>query len=379
MGDEQYYTDLGHRLARGEAAMHDPFWPPLYGEFLGYCGETGHLNATVIAAQIGLWAVTGLLLFLMAKRLGADATTTMIATGLYFTSTELVAFSHFFWPETLHLFLFTAAIWLLLSDQSKLRFFAWTLLGLCLLTKSLLLVSIVVLILYRFVQRPSYAALTIPILGIVIAFLAVLGFRGQVISYLGKSAAFNVLVGLHENHFHDHREDIAGKFYQSYGTDYDTRQKRILDELKHSWRPIPAIKGVPRHLARVFDRHSFLINQLPEGDYARYAGPRKWYHQVIQTWTQLHLLVALCAVVVGIWMWPQKDSIPFLAALIVPCVFIFSLIHTKSRFLVQFLPLIYLCAALGLRNFKNIRKLTFRQIVISGFLWIFIMAAFFAP
>ena len=151
IGDEIYYFGLASAIAAGQPVQHDPLWPPLYGEVMGMLFAAVGLRILVVQlVQIGLWLATGYFLFRMTERLVGRTVVAYVALALYLFSPELMAFSHYLWPETLHLFLMMGGLWLVIchGDRWWAAVASGVLFGLALLTKSLLLFALPILLLF---------------------------------------------------------------------------------------------------------------------------------------------------------------------------------------------------------------------------------------
>jgi hypothetical protein len=151
VGDEGYYVSLAAALAGGQPARHDPLWPPLYGEFVGLVFSVfGPRILVVQLIQIALWAATGYFFFRIVGHLFPSPGVAITALALYLFSPELIAFTHYLWPETVHLFLMITGLWLVIhhAGSRPAALAGGALFGLACLTKSLLLPLIIVIALF---------------------------------------------------------------------------------------------------------------------------------------------------------------------------------------------------------------------------------------
>jgi 4-amino-4-deoxy-L-arabinose transferase-like glycosyltransferase len=140
-GDEVMYADLAHRLAAGEDARIDPLWPPAYPRFLaGLLVLGGGSFVLTRCVQVALLFAAALLLRDLAARITGSAVAGTVAGALLLLDPQVGAFAHFLWPELPHLFLFLFAARILVAPRERPAWLAvaGVVLGLALLTKSLL-------------------------------------------------------------------------------------------------------------------------------------------------------------------------------------------------------------------------------------------------
>ncbi len=355
VGDEHYYAHLGTSLYKKGTTVHDPLWPPLYGELIAWSGPNiTELRVHVQVVQVGLWAITGLLWWQITRRLTESNRTAWILAAIYVSSIELSAFCSYLWPETLHLCLFSGAIWCFLDKRHITTFFGVFLLASCLFTKSLLLPSApLILIWHGYTMRHRNIKMWVLMVcaAAFLAYAATWAMRGQITSYFGQSASFNLLVGLSDKQYHDHTLETAGPILTELHAETDgyvDRNSAIKKRLIQEITVAKILTGVPSKLARVMDRHSFFVTQLPDGDRASYQGPMTLSHRLLKHGTQFHTLICFLLAVVGIALGYRRTWPLWVLPLV--CAAIFAIIHTKSRYLIQLLPIIYLYAAMGLNQ-----------------------------
>ena len=206
-GDEQtYWARAEIYLAGGEPAV-DLMWPPLYRRFLSLCwsplGRPSRLAVELV--QVLLLAAAALLLARFARREGLPLPWAAAAGAALFPPPTPAAFAHYFWPEILHLALFLGALELLRGGASKIwtAAFAGGLLGLALLTKSLLTGFLPILLLLDFLAAergkrwPRLAAI---VAGLLLVICPTPPSNQRVIRKLtiADSSTFNLWVGLND-------------------------------------------------------------------------------------------------------------------------------------------------------------------------------------
>ena len=228
IGDENYYFGLASAIAAGQSVQHDPLWPPLYGEATGILFSiVGPHLLTLQLIQIGLWLATGYFLFQMTERLVGQTAIACVALALYLFAPDLMAFSHYLWPETLHMFLMMAGLWLVICHgRSRWAFIAsGVLFGLALLTKSLLLPMLPVLLVFVLLVKNNGNTSRARIIGagllagaclttVVMLLMASPQDRGEL--SVGGSTVFNVWVGLKDTAQMDTEDVIVGQEHQQF-------------------------------------------------------------------------------------------------------------------------------------------------------------------
>jgi hypothetical protein len=140
-GDEHYYTGVATAIASGQPVDWSPLWPPFYGQLMGHLfALVGVHPIAMQAVQIVAWLAAGIMIHRTALALASDRLAANVTAGLFLLSPELMAFSHFFWSEMMHLVFMVAAFWLMACHPRNLVAVvaSGVLVGLALLTKLLL-------------------------------------------------------------------------------------------------------------------------------------------------------------------------------------------------------------------------------------------------
>ncbi|HEV7669799.1 MAG TPA: phospholipid carrier-dependent glycosyltransferase [Thermoanaerobaculia bacterium] len=392
-GDEVLYLTAARRVLGGGPSDLDPLWPPLYPHLLAALGAS-HLAAEI--SQTLLLVATALLLADLARRTyGAEGPAAdlagALAGGLLLLDPQVAAFSHYLWPEIVHLFLFVAAFWGMVRIGA--RFAAagegagappirppWIGLallgvafGLALQAKSLLLpfvpilfIPLFVAIFRRFGPRrgalcalAAAAALAATLTPTLLANVREgIGFR------LADSSKFNLWVGLNDTSRRNLVGEIVGHKYELYRNSAPTFPERneILDRklrrlVAREGVPKLALRQVTRQPFRLFDRESFFTDQLPGG---AIVAEGRGYRDAAQGLSALlraagiAIYVAiLLAAVVGIargkkaWAPLAAPYRPVLLAFLAYNLLLFLALHAKTRYRIQMMPVIDLFAAFG--------------------------------
>lgn len=387
-GDEVLYLTAARRLLGGAPSDLDPLWPPLYPHFLAALGAS---HWAVEIAQTLLLVATALLLADLARRTyggeehSADVAGAL-AGGLLLLDPQVAAFSHYLWPEIIHLFLFVAALWGLVriavrlnaagesGSPSSLPLGSMVLLGvafgLALQSKSLLLPFVPILflptlcrlgvrrgVLCALVAAAALAATLSPTL-----FANVqegIGFR------LADSSRFNLWVGLNDTSRRNLVGEIVGHKYDLYRKSAPTFPERnaILDVkirrlVAREGIPKLALRQVERQPFRLFDRDSFFTDQLPGGAIVA-EGHGYWdvptgLAAPLRAGSIAIYVAILLAAVVGIargraaWAPEAAAFRPVLLGFLAYNLLLFLALHAKTRYRIQMMPVLDLFAAFGL-------------------------------
>ena len=376
-GDEIMYRDLAARWARGEAPEIDPLWPPFYVWFLGVFEFASDLAPLVIVClQTALLVVAAWALCALGESWTGSRAAGQWAAALFLLDPQVAAFGHYFWPEALHLALFLLSLWLLdrHAERWPALLLCGVLLGVALLTKSLLLPFLPLLLAPLVSRRERGRGLVRAALVLVVAGLVVLptvldrGRRHGVYA-VADSSRFNLWVGLKDRSRKSLVDEIVGDEYGRYRASGATLQARnvLLGEQIAAFvraRGILAVLGdqLGKQYFRLFDKDSFFTAQLPGGAIAAYgfgyASTPKPLALALRTWSYVLYALVLVAAGVGLvglglrrppWLWVGLWFV--LGNLL-----LFLGLHVKSRYRVQFLPFLDLYAGLVLSRLFVVRS-----------------------
>ena len=367
-GDEQtYWARAEIHLAGGEPEV-DLLWPPFYARFLSLCwtplGRPSRL--AVEALQVLLLAAAALLLARFGRREGLPTAWAAAAGAALFLSPTPAAFAHYFWPEVLHLALFLGALELLRSGA---RWWAagaaGLLIGLALLTKSLLTGFLPVLLLADFLaaEKARRWPRLLAILAGTLLVVAPTLWRNQAATgrlTIADSSTFNLWVGLNDATRQSHAGSIAWPELQAWRASAPTFAERDA-LLRQKIRGLVAEEGWPRVAARqlgrqyfrLFEKDSYLTDMLPsgtlepEGQGYQKMSPRLASLLRGLAWSSHILVLALAGLGLALqplpslsrpWSWLAPAFLAY-------NLLIFFGLHVKSRYLVQMLPFLLLAAA----------------------------------
>lgn len=361
VGDEGYYYNLARDRAAGLQVHHNPLWPALYGQIMTFFFKVfGVKILAVQILQVLLWFLAGLFLFQIALTLFQSRTAGLWVLGLYLFSPELMAFSHLLWPETIHIFFFIAAFWLLIHRPAALwsAAGAGALLGLALLSKLLLLPFLPVLALFMFLLSPgdrfrrvSRVFLLAGTLSLTVLPAMVHNQRIHGSFVIADSSWFNLWVGLYDVERVDYRNDIAnGAFitYQEMASDLASRNQFCREQIillvqKKGLHAILA-NQISKQYFRLLGHQTFFTTQLAGGPRQSYRFDQPALTWLLRGYAYLFHGCMLALSILGLCClrWRLKSWLFCLSALLLFNLALFLLVHVKTRYLVQIQPLLLL-------------------------------------
>ena len=374
-GDEAtYWTAAEEVRAGGEGELH-MIWPPLYPRFLAALMPlSGGSRFTAQVAQIALLAASALLLrgigraLLPGAEVGHGIHAADVAAALLLLDPQVACFGAFLWPELPHLALFLFAWWLLVTRSGRWPWLvsAGIALGLALLTKSLLLAFVPVLLAPLVVAaEPWPRRLLRPavVLGVMALTLlpTLLHNRSRYgVFGVADSSAFNAWVGLNDRSRRNFVGEIVGDELGVYlqSAPDPTRRATIA---RGKIRALIEERGVlavlraqfGRQYFRLFDRDSFLADQLPGGAIAArpdgygYAAPPSWLAAALRGWGWAIYGLTLVGAALGVATVPAVNRRWLAVALLFVAynLALFLVLHVKTRYRVQLMPVLDLFAA----------------------------------
>lgn len=344
------------------------------GAVFAVSGTTHRL--TIQSVQIGLWLANAFLWYRIAQRVlpSPIASSTILALSLF--SPDLIAFSHFLWPETLHLTFMFVALWLVVRYPASraVVFGAGVGCGLAWLTKLLLLPFIplcVVVFLVRktnlpWRQRMVTAGLFSFALSVTVLPTMISNWRtyGQFI--IADSSMFNLWVGLTDVALSDgdrgRMGEEMGQFLQS-GDDWRSRSRayreKIIALVQHQGVRTILTQQLRRQYFRLFHYQSFFTTQLPGGPRVAYQLPEGSLTQGIRLYSYGFHAVVLATSVLGLcflrwqppWSWPHG-----FALFIAYNLGLFLFIHVKTRYMIQFLPMLMFFSGVAMHSLVRRRE-----------------------
>ena len=368
-GDEVTYLAAAQRLLATGSAGLDTLWPPLAPHFLaGVLSVSFGSLFPLHVLQLGLLLVAALLLRDLAARICGSRLAGTVAALLLLADPTMAAFATYLWPEVLHAFLFLAVLWVLVLRPDRPAWLAigGTALGLALLTKSLLGPFVPILLLPFFLSRPrgrslARAALLVGVAAAIVAPVIISNGLSRDAFVVSDSSRFNLWVGLNDSSPKSMVNDIAGREYQAYlesAPDFRGRQAVLAGKISAyvRQRGVLAIlrEQLGRQYFRLFDRDSYLDDQLPGGPShasgAGYPSPAPWLARTVHAYSHAHYAMVLVATAFGVVAFRSRPH-PWMRVILAFLAYnlgVFLLLHVKSRYRLQFVPFLELLAGVGL-------------------------------
>ncbi|MEM6454403.1 MAG: hypothetical protein AAF772_04845 [Acidobacteriota bacterium] len=406
LGDELTYLEAAHQIAQGQPSAQPLLWPPLYAHVLAWTMPDGPDASRVPAQllQVVLLLIAAALMRDITRRAltPSDAGTTAdadatgprwaptIAAALTLSYPPLAAFAYDLWPEVLHLTLMLGALWILMARRTRL---AWMpilggLLGLALLTKSLLGPFLPALLLPLALdgrRRLLRALVVAAALAAVVLPTVVHNGSTRDAWTIANSGYFNLWVGINDTERASFaRPMVVVREYSRYlaaADDHTGRTaavRRWLDAAWHEPGPLVIVAGRLRvQYFRLFDRESYLTAQLPGGTLAGYGAgfpdapalPTAVLRALSAAMYPALLLLALLGIALHD---PRRHPwLGLLLAFLAYNLLLFLVLHVKSRYRVQLLPVVFVFAAAALDQLR-VRGL---RLPLSRTGWIALAAA----
>ena len=377
LGDEALYQTAAIELLQTGSTDLNPLWPPLYLFFLAALRWLGRDSWWLVPwVQGGLLVLAAWLLRSLGRRLLGNVPEMDLAAILMLLYPPLVAFTHYFWPEVLHLVLMLAVAEILLAAR---RDSTWMLglgllLGLAIACKALLTPWVPILLWWAG-RRPAeerrrfwtvaWGPVAWASLGLSLVTLPLMAWNSHRVGVftLSDSVAFNLWVGLEETSRKSFVGEVAGVEYRTFldsGTSFAERQAVLWSKIRRRVQERKVLDLVKAQLGRqyfrVFDKDSFFTDQLPGGVVANQK--KGWGYRSASPllvtllrntsyflYTGILLLaclgMAVCVPTRRPWLWAVAGFLAYNLLL-------FLALHVKSRYRIQLLPWLFLYATCGI-------------------------------
>lgn len=373
-GDEITYWAASEQLRAGVEPDLHLIWPPLYAHVLAalvtLAGGTRLLAQLV---QIALLGGSALLLRSLGRALLPSAALPGglhagdLAAAVLLLDPQVAAYALFLWPEVVYLALFLFAWWALVMRADRWGWLAaaGVALGLALLTKSLLTAFVPVLLVPLVLDGPWPRRLLRPALVAGAMALTLLPVQLHNRARYGEatvadSSAFNAWVGLNDRSRRNFVGEIVGEELDAYVRSAPTpaaraaiaraKIRRLIGE-RGIFNVLRAQLG--RQYFRLFDRDSFLDDQLPGGPIAArpdgfgFAAPPAWLAAALRGWGWAIYAAVLVGAALGIATVPEENR-RWLAVAVLFIAYnlaLFLVLHVKTRYRVPLMPVLDLFAA----------------------------------
>ena len=382
VGDEGLYLDAARQLLATGTFDLEPLWPPLYPAFLALLqGLVGGDRWLIVVAQLGLLVAVAAGVRSLASRWVGKGSLADLAGLVVLLHPTLAAFSHYAWPEVLHLALWVGIVWTVArlgdADAAKGRWslMLGALLGLALATKALLtpwlplLLAVVAWGGPNPVGEPLYGGLRGASGRLLLATLALLlttlpwmawNHQRHDVFVLSDSLRFNAWVGLQDTSRREMIDPVVGDelaIFRASGETFRDRQAVLTERLRHHLtsqgrgRLLDGQLGKQYH--RLFDVDSNFTHQLPGGRLAH--GP-KGYREMPSTLATVLRLYAR-GFYLGLWglallglavLRPGRQPWGWmLLGLLLYSLALFLVLHVKTRYRIPWIPGLGLWAVVG--------------------------------
>lgn len=366
-GDEIMYADLASRWARSEPATLELLWPPLYPRLLQAAMGVDAGLVVLRLAQVACLFAAALLWRDVARRLTGSALAGDVTAALLLLDPQVAAFAHYLWPEALHLALFAAALWVLVSRGSHPTWLAaaGVLIGLCLLAKSVLgpFLPILLLPLLRDTGLTRRGLTRVAIVAGACALTvlpAMIANARRGAFAIADGARFNLWVGLNDRSPRNLVGEIVGDEYRAWQASAPTfrgreeiLERRIAALLQERGLLAVARAQLGRQYFRLFHHDSFFTDQLPGGAIAAqglgYRDPPEVLASFLRAYANVVWIATLLGVGLGLAALPRERTgwLAVLLAFVVYNLAVFFLLHVKTRYRIPFLPVLDLLAGVG--------------------------------
>lgn len=372
MGDEGSYWAEAVSRAHATPTEHIPLWPPLYAQWMaGILHTFDDSRDAVLGFQVGLWLCASILFFHLVLHLSKSRIAAAVALSAFALSPDILAFSHYLWPETLHLFLMLATMWMLFVPPPTLRSsaFGGICLGLALLCKLLLHPFVPLILWSRAVTTPGgwraraiHTGLVLWVALLVMTPTLVCHERLYGRLFVADSSAFNIWLAMDDTSYRDYEGDRGGKAlktFQASGHSFIQRNQvtwqRIQSRLKEKgWRGY-LIERLQFQYFRLLHAETFFTTQLPCGKRASYnfQNPtlcwwlKLWSHGV---YGSILVLASFGATALSFrsFRWPQFSGLFLMGNLAM-----FLFLHVKTRYMIQLWPFLAFFSGMAVARVIN--------------------------
>jgi len=360
MGDEKRYFDAAVVIANGGDWHTHPLWPPMQSVLLAFFIK--FFNQPLLALQIfqyGLLLLSGFIVRDMVWRETQHAFSSQVALAVMLLYPSWLAYSHYLWPEVVHVLLFVAILWINQYKYYSYRFllFSGALLGLALLFKSLLVLFVPVLywpvIVKLGIKKASITVgLSLVLAGVVMAPASIKAHQMTGSWMVSNSSMFNLWFGLKDKHRQNFTKDLGHETYLEYmnsAQGFVQRNKIIKEKALNKIQQVGYLQTVVNQLKkqyfRLFDYQSFFSQQFQGDRQDNYLS--RYYHRADSFWVSLLLffnvlfyLVLMSAMFMALWIACKSSLLARqLLLFLLYLLALFVLLHTKPRFRIPLVPL----------------------------------------
>ncbi len=349
-GDENYYITVARDIAAGRDPDLLPLWPILYPLFLSLFVKLG-LESYIFYFQLLLFFYSIYLLYVMLLSSGIEKKRAQIASLIALATPEFLFFAFSFWPEVIYLFLFVFSLHLYFFRKNVVLgpFF----MGLAGGIKEIATPFLTLYFFLTFLKKrglKNFISFLSFFAGLcVVLFLNLYFFKEP---FIAASAPFNLWVGITDKATGNFEDDNIGEKFSftlqrasSVRDWYLVPLNKVVEYITEgSFDPIYHIK---KQYMRLLDYCSFLCDMLPEGriwslGYG-WVSLNKSLGSLLSILSSLYYLFVLMLIPSGMYEACKKREVPFICFLlsfVFYTVFVFSILHVKTRY--RFLTLLFL-------------------------------------
>lgn len=373
-GDEHGYTTRAFQIAHNESVHKSPIWPPGYDYFLSLplsVAEALNFSKPLLFPQIiqvALWILGGVFFWKITLPLLQSYSIRSMSLSIYMLNPTLIAYTHYFWPEIPHLTIYLFALWIIIcrSSSNGWNGVVGALLAIAALLKLVYLpVSIVLMALMFFVRYFRHERLTPAIVSIIL-FVSVLSptlldnLKVHDKFMVADSGTFNLWVGLNDKSLTDwHPDAIVGRELNAYlksakiHNDRNTIYQKKIKEFVGERGVVQILSNqLSKQYYRLFDHRTFFTKQLQGGMKEKYSSSSTMLSGALRIWNNLIWVVTLFGLGVGfcVVLLSKKlhSGVYLLSGIIAYNLLIFLFLHVKTRYVIQFLPMITIISSIGL-------------------------------
>ena len=373
-GDEKAYLSSAVAVLQGDPSWWPaPLWPPLYPRFLaGILVVSGHNPVGITIIQTVFLFIAAVIFGDLVRRWTGARVAGIAAFLMMAGFPPLAAFSRFLWPEVLHLVLVLAAVWVLVvrRESSLWLALAGVSLGLALLTKSLMGPFVPVLLGAAFIgdrapRRVLRLAVCVVAIAVVIGPVIGLQHRRVGVPVIADSSAFNLWVGLNDRGMKSFEDPFVAEAYKEYSASEGTFSDRNAHAYRQSWNLIrerglgAVLKAqLRRQYVRLFDKDCYLTEQVPGGAAVAQGsgfvslGPRASAGVQIMSFGTYALLLLTAPLGFMVWPFVQRRWPRVLLLFLLYNLALFLVLHVKSRYRIQLLPVFFLGSSAAIAWFE---------------------------
>lgn len=402
MGDEVNYYNRAMTIISGDDWHTNPLWPPLQSVLIAlFVAVFGESLLPLQIFQYGLLLLAAWLVRDITFRETKSIKAAQLSLAVMILYPSWLAYSHYLWPEVIHVTLFVSMIWIV---NYKFNSLSWmmlfgVLLAMALMFKSLLILFVPVLywpLLKAFLQkRLSQSSFLLNfIASLMMAVLLMVPATHKAHQMTGgwmvaNSSMFNLWFGLNDDVRQNFSHDIGGPIYRSYMSAADDYQQRnevvkdkALEKIKNEGLITTISSQLKKQYFRLFDHQSFFSQQFQGSKKENYIN--KYHHghddvlvSVVLIYNSVFYFFIMLGLCFGLFSLCKTSAVAQQFLLFVCYVLgLFILLHTKPRFRIPLMPMMAFysgCCYLYLKSHdfqlkkltKSVKKISLFLIILS--------------